>query len=451
MSLLHLPQKLVALLPLAAVVSLMASEPCHAVPEYGHEVEPGRPATTSAETDSVTNLTLDAAIQLVLARSPSLAALNWEVQATEAEMKQAGARRNPELAVELENALGSGHFEDLKSAETTVGITQPLELGGKRGKRRDAAVAARKLAQLEHTANRLLVLRETQRRFTSVLAAQEHVSLGEDLVGILESTLEDVSRRVAAGGASPVEESRARVALQSGRVDLDRDRRILVSERQRLAALWGTSTPRFSRVLGDLGAITSPPEWTVLAGRIPSSPELRRRELDVDLRRAFLAVERSRGALDVSVGAGMRWLNASDDRAFVFGVGLPLPLFDRNRSGAEAAEHRVSRSEAELKAAAVELEAELARTYQQMTAAHAEAVSLRDLIIPEAENAFTTSREAYRQGLLRLTDVLDTERTLFELRDRYVDTLTSVHNRVTDLEELLGAPLESALIEENEK
>ncbi|HET9235158.1 MAG TPA: TolC family protein [Candidatus Eisenbacteria bacterium] len=407
-------------------------------------------AESLAQTDSVADLTLEAATQLVLAKNPSLVALNWEVQAKEAEMRQAGSRPNPELTAELENALGSGNFDGLESSETTVGITQALELGGKRGKRRDAADAAAKLTQSERTARRLAVLRETQRRFTTVLAAQEHVAAAEDLVDILESTLEDVSRRVAAGGASPVEESRARVALQSGRVDLDRVRRTLVWERQRLAALWGTSTPDFLRARGDLGAIKAPPEWAALASRVPSSPELRQRELEVDLRRASLAVERSLGIPNVSVGAGMRWLNASDDRAFVFGVGLPLPLFDRNQSAALAAAKRVSKSEAELAAAKVELETELARAYQEVSAAHAEAVSLRDLIIPEAEKAFTTSREAFRQGLLRLTDVLDTERTLFELKDRHVDSLTRYHNRVADLEELLGGPLESA-IEEDEK
>ena len=448
MSLLHI-SRMTLLLPLAVVMSLAESQPCCAESNQGVLSQASDSAL--AEPDSAQDLTLETAIQLVLARNPGLAAVNWEVQAKEADMRQAGARLNPDLSAELENALGSGDFGGLKAAETTIGITQPLELGGKRGKRRTAADVATRLAQSELEAHRLQVSRETQRRFANVLAAQEHVTLAEDLVVILQSTLEDVSRRVAAGGASPVEESRARVALQSGRVDLDRVRRTLISERQRLSALWGSSTPGFSRALGDLGAIQPPPEWAVLAGRVPSSPELRRRALDVDLRRAFLAVERSRGIPDVSVGAGVRWLNVSDDRAFVFGVGLPLPLFDRNRSATEAAAKRVSRSEAELEAAAVELEAELARSYQEVAAAHAEAVSLRDQIIPEAERAFTTSREAFRQGLLRLTDVLDTERTLFELKDRHVDTLALFHNRMADLEELLGAPLESVLIEEDEK
>jgi cobalt-zinc-cadmium efflux system outer membrane protein len=65
-------------------------------------------------------------------------------------------------------------------------------------------------------------------------------------------------------------------------------------------------------------------------------------------------------------------------------------------------------------------------------------VSLRDRILPEAEAAFTNQREAYRLGSARLTDVLDTERTLFELRDRYVDALARHHVATADLERLLG-------------
>jgi cobalt-zinc-cadmium efflux system outer membrane protein len=83
----------------------------------------------------------------------------------------------------------------------------------------------------------------------------------------------------------------------------------------------------------------------------------------------------------------------------------------------------------------------LAGAYQELAASHAEATALRDGILPEAERAFTAARDAFRQGLLRLTDVLDTERTLFELRGRQVDALARYHAAVADMEALLGGPL----------
>jgi outer membrane protein TolC len=43
---------------------------------------------------------------------------------------------------------------------------------------------------------------------------------------------------------------------------------------------------------------------------------------------------------------------------------------------------------------------------------------------------------------LRLTDVLDAERSLFELRGRYVDALARYHESFADIEGLLGSSLE---------
>jgi cobalt-zinc-cadmium efflux system outer membrane protein len=397
------------------------------------------------------DLTLASAVELALSRSPRLAALARESEAREAEAEQAGVRPNPELSAELENVLGSGPFSSFGSAEATIALSQAVELGGKRGKRREAGAAGARLAASDHEIERVVLGAETTRRFVGVLSAQERVALAEELVGIFESTLADVSRRVDAGGASPVERSRARVELETSRIDLDQRRRVLLAERQRLAAMWGSSSPQFARAVGDMEALAPPPEWSDVLLLVEESPELRRRQVELELRRATLALERARGVPDLTVGAGARWLEETGDGALLFGLGLPLPVFDRNRAGARAAETRIAQADAERGATAIALEAAVARAYQELAASHSEANALRDEVLPEAERAFTTARDAYRQGLLRLTDVLDTERTLFELRGRRVDALARYHAAVADLEALLGAPLAQATTTEDDR
>jgi cobalt-zinc-cadmium efflux system outer membrane protein len=81
---------------------------------------------------SMQPLTLDAAIALALRLNPTLRAAGQEVAAQQGALTQAGARPNPELELLREGTRGD-------SRTTTALLTIPVELGGKRAARIDAA------------------------------------------------------------------------------------------------------------------------------------------------------------------------------------------------------------------------------------------------------------------------------------------------------------------------
>jgi cobalt-zinc-cadmium efflux system outer membrane protein len=117
-----------------------------------------------------------------------------------------------------------------------------------------------------------------------------------------------------------------------------------------------------------------------------------------------------------------------------------LPLFDRNRDATAAAEARIARAEDVRRDEETRVRREIAEAHAKLAAAANEAASLRDLILPEAELAFTESHEAYVRGRLRLTDVLDAERSYFDLRARHVDVLVEYHVVAAEIGRLLGSP-----------
>ena len=167
------------------------------------------PASRSALAEPSGDLTLRRALSLALLHSPALAADSWEVRAREEETIQAGRRPNPERQLEVENFGGSGLLGGLDGAETTLALSQVLELGGKRGNRVEAARFGRELAAWDYEVRRIDVLTGTVGGFIEVLAAQERIALADTLVGVAEEVLVSVSRRVRAGGVSAVEERRA--------------------------------------------------------------------------------------------------------------------------------------------------------------------------------------------------------------------------------------------------
>ena len=67
--------------------------------------------------------------------TPTTVEANALLDAAEARVRQARVRPNPTAALEAENAFGSGPFSGYDNAETTLSLTQDLELWGRRGAR----------------------------------------------------------------------------------------------------------------------------------------------------------------------------------------------------------------------------------------------------------------------------------------------------------------------------
>jgi cobalt-zinc-cadmium efflux system outer membrane protein len=387
-------------------------------------------------------ITLRDALAMALRGSPQLVGTQWEIRAREAEVAQASVRPNPALTTDVENVAGTGALEGTSAAEITLRVEQDLQLGGQRGKRRQAAERSTDVARAERKIREAEVTVEVARAFFEVAAIQARIALADELARVSGAFVETVERRMHAGGASPVELSRARVEAESSRLNSAQRRRELNVARARLAATWGSRRPVFSEIAAELDSLHALPPLDELRALVAAGPELGWWHAETERRRALERTERALGIPAITAGAGIRRLEEPGESAFVFGLGVPLPLFDRNQGAARAAELRVLGAQAESDAAQLQIETALAAAYERAEAAHDEAVALRDRILPEAEAAFANQSEAYRLGSARLTDVLDTERTLFELRDRHVDSLARHHTATADLERLLGRSLD---------
>lgn len=386
-------------------------------------------------------LALAEALAAALLRNPGLAAFSWEVRAREARALQAGLLPNPELSLEVENVAGSGDFHGADRAETTLALGQRIELGGKRARRRRVAELDASLAGHDWELARVEVFADVARGFTDVLAAQRGLALAEELLDLARASQRSVSQQVRAGATSEVEALRAQVGVSSQEIERQRAEAALASARLRLAALWGSREPHFERAQGDLDVLAPPPAPAELLARLDESPQLARWSEEIERREALVALEHARRIPDVTASAGARRLEESDDTALLFGLTVPFPVFDRNQGERLAAQRELSRARQLRRAARVRMETELRAGLAELAASQAEVEALRDGALPQAEAAHRGVRDAYARGLLRPIDVLDAQRTLFELRGRELEALRRYHGAVAEIERLIGAPL----------
>lgn len=376
-------------------------------------------------------LTLDAALRYAFAANPTLAAAAREVDALEAAIVQARARRNPEI---------SAFVEDTRRATrtTTVQIDQPIELGGKRGARIDAAEQGRDAAAAGHDAARAELRAAVTAAFHELLAAQENLRLAQASVDLAQRAADVAARRVAAGKVSPVEETRARVAAAAARSEHAQAAGALATARQRLGANWGELSPRFRHAEGDLQALPALPAPADLERRLAASPAMRQARLEVGRRQALAAIERRRSTPDLTVSLGAQRNEELGLDQAILGVSMPIPVFDRNRGNLLEAQHRIGQARDALAARHTRLTSELMAARERLGVARTQTETMRRDILPGAQSALDAAIRGFEFGKFSFLDVLDAQRTLVDARAQSLRALLEAHRAAAEIERILG-------------
>lgn len=383
-------------------------------------------------------LTLAQAMELAFRHNADLGAAILEIRAAEARTLQAGLYPNPQVDVDLENLAGSGALQGVDGTESTIALSQPILLGGKRGKQVKNAALQSDLAAWDVERKRLDLYAEVHNAFNRLLIAQEDVTLKSELVMLSEELLETTSQRVRAGKVSTAEASRAKVIVAQNKIALERARRLLTAARQQLAATWGSRDALFSTVRGEYDLLFALPREDSLQVRLTQNPDIARFETARKQRQAAIALEDALAIPDPTVSGGVRHLNESGDVALVVGLSIPLPFANRNQGSREEARQNLAKTEKEYQAAHINLCRNLSEAYHLFQAVHTEVLTLKNEIIPQAESAYQSINEGYLQGRFDFLDVLDAQRTLFESKDRYLHALREFHETVVRIERLIS-------------
>ena len=389
-------------------------------------------------------LTLRTALSAALRNSPRLRGFDWRVRADEARALQAGLLPNPTLVVEGENFAGSGAFDAYDAAETTVFLGQLVQLGGKRAKRRRVAMLDRELSGWDYEAARLDVLTETTQRFVAALAARARLELARETLRVARESLAATEARVRAGAASSIEEARSAVTVETLEIELARREIEFEASRSTLASSWDGEA-RFVGLSGRLAEVSALPTLARISEALADNPDLARWASEVSKREAALELARANAIPDVTAGLGVRHFNDSNDSALVFGVEIPLPVFDRNQGGRAAAHAEARSVVAMARARRLSLSRSLIASHSTAEAAFQNARAFEERVLPQARAAYESTQDAYRRGLFGLVDVLGSQRTLFEARTEYVNTLERYHMARAELERLSGTPLDQLL------
>jgi cobalt-zinc-cadmium efflux system outer membrane protein len=402
----------------------------------GAQAQPPTSLLSAAATDAAP-LTLNHAIERAFASNAGLRAAGRELDIAAGQRQQAGALPNPELSW-----LSEGMSKEART--TTIQLSQAIELGGKRGARIGAADQERSMAAADLAIARSTLRADVVTAFFDVVVAQELLALAHGSQELAQKVSATAARRVAAGKVSPVEQTRARVAESSARIELNQAASALALARRRLAATWGGGADFSAVASSDAGpAVPGPHDHASsaadeLRAHLPTSPTIARARGDIARQQALADVERSKRVRDLTVSLGRKRDEQLGQSLTVIGVSIPLPLFDRNQGNLLSALRRVDKARDQLQAAESSVGAELAQATVRRDTAAADLRILREDILPGAQSAYDASAKGFELGKFGFLDVLDAQRTLFQARQQAIRAMAESYRAVADLERLIG-------------
>ena len=366
-----------------------------------------------------TVLTLEQALARASAEGSATLVAASERERAVARARQARAWENPTLSVEVENVLGRGPYRDFDAAESTVSLSQPLPLGGGRGARVRAAHSDEKAATAAIALVALELRRDVAFAYAEAIAADRLAGIARERAALGAQTRAAVERRHAAGLESDLQ--RARVEVETAGMQADARRRAAdaLARRRALASHWREATVTAAL---DEAWFDAAPDAAFSAAPYPA-PDTASTHPRLVVARA--RVEQARAELEFSgleATVGTRRFEDAPgaDRAWVLGLSMPLPVWDRNEAGIAEARAALQGAEFDLERAARDLLAEREAALAERDAAKLEVDALTMSGLPSSKSLAQLSVQGYEAGRLSLIERLDAERALVETKEDLV-------------------------------
>lgn len=369
-------------------------------------------------------LTFAAAEQLLVKNNPELAAAMLGVKAARADLTMASHGPNPNLSLSGNYYYGpyplapqTYHFGG--ALDSTVGVSQLIERGGKRAFREAAAKHEVGAASDDLSDSRRKLRFRLAQSYYALAAAEEAEQVALTDAALYRQSANAMQLRLKTGDVSKVDAMRMEVAFEQSEIALDqamaqhnaarRDLALLIgevsrSEEIRTSVEWNLKNPVLFPAM-------AAPDFSAI---VLTRPDVEAAGARVSQAEAQHGLALSLKDADVTVGIQYEHVPAGSSISnHDVGVSLSFPLQIRYQNQGEIESAEVARE-----AAVAQLGAVKAAALQELQKAWSDLGSARNLvehyqngIVPKAEQDAQATEFAYKHGSGSLTDLLDARRT----------------------------------------
>jgi len=280
-------------------------------------------------------------------------------------------------------------------------------------------------AEFRQAAQQYRVLTAVRTAFYGVLAAQQTVTLTEDLAKISQQGIETTEALIQGGQASRVDLLQARVQLNNARIAVQKARNRHQAAWSRLVAVVGMPSLVPTPLVGSLDAQPERLDSDEVFQRIlSSSPELAAAQQETY--RAQFALQRAcvEPIPNIDVQAGAQYDYSTDDTIANLLVELPLPIRNRNQGNIMKAQAELTAAHREVERLELDLRTRFAATLERYANASAEAERYKTSIVPDAKESLQLLSDVYKaEGRIDFVRLLIAQKTNFQTQIDYLNAL----------------------------
>lgn len=390
-------------------------------------------------------------VRRALNSNQEIAAIRLDIERARARLRQAGLRPNPSIDFEQATGRLAGSPGE---RETTVGVSFPIELGGKRQRRLDLAQAELAAAEAEVADRERKLIGEARAAYAEALAALREMDIADQLNNVDLETNRIVDIRVKEGDAAPLE-----LNLLQVEVDRLKSRRALVEGRLqaallKLKSLTGIPLEEPLKLREELlqplfgEAPASLDEAIALA--LNTRPDLKLAKLNETVAKANLNLARAQATPDLTLFSKYsvdRSLNdlpsplvpvPDTSKRLSFGVSIGIPIFNRNQGTQAEANVAITQAERRSQFAEQLVIAEVKSAYVRYQAANNSIQRFEQGVIARSTNNIRVVREAYQLGEFKVTDLLAEQRRLVDSQREFTEALAERYRALADLYLAIG-------------
>lgn len=397
-----------------------------------------------APNSRVGELTVEALVHQVLARSPSLAQMTAAWQAASARYPQVTALDDPLFTAQLAPpSFGSNNV----SPGYNVQLNQKYPFPGKRCLRGQSALAEADAAGHDVDDMRLQLVESATVSFFDFYLVDRALAVNREGLDLLQKFRRDAVVRYQNGRAPQQDVSQGDVEIgrqQERQLTLVRMRRVAVARINTLMHL-PPDAP-----------LPPPPARLEPAAPLPDVQLLRARAADQrpDLHalaarlaadRAALDLARREYAPDFEVMAAYNTLMGNGparDLAPQVGVSVNLPVRRERRHAAVAeAQARLAQRQAEFDRQLDQVNFQVQEAYEQVQESEQTVRLYEQTILPAARRNVSDAQSAYVNGKTPFLSLIEAQRNVVGLLDRSYEAVADSYRRRAHLERAVGGPL----------
>jgi len=420
-----------------------AGEPksLRALGSYAVDIVPPKPQT-AGPTSQKKELTLADAIDVFLQQNLAIVAARYEIETADAEKLTARLRPNPEFDASFDDLPldFSGPF--FREQEISYGISQTFELGGKRRKRINAANANSELARANFQVTMWQLTNDLKRKFYTVVLAEDLLRLAEDNEKTFGEILKHSTELVQQGEIAGLDLRKIEVEKLKFDTDVASSRRDYeVALRDFRVTLGGDYRSRDVAVSGTLDYKAYQFVLAELRDKsLASRPDLKAAQISEFAADSDIKLQDAQRIPNLSVGVGIKRIVV--DNLYSFGLGIPLPIFDRNQGERVKALIQKKRAQNDQKILTNTVLSDVDKAMASFEAQKRRVELYNSGVLTKVEEIQSLTEFSFKAGESSVLDLLDAIRTRRETLANYYQTLADYQTALLDLELATATPLQ---------